>query len=132
MSKVIIPGDRCEHQPVRAFCCNVECLNSSSDKRFEFDVEHEEVACPKCGATEAPMIGVLSLVHFLHRNPAGKINGMGGLKYQLACDEKRVTLATHTNLEAATDQLSAVNCPGCLTAAKEKKLKDKQGLVVTG
>jgi 4-hydroxy-3-methylbut-2-en-1-yl diphosphate synthase IspG/GcpE len=132
VNKILIPGDRTQAQPVRAFCRNVECLESSDQRRFEFDVEHEQVACPKCGATEAPMIGVLSLVHFLHRNPQGKIVGMGGLRYQLACDEKRAYLATHTNLEAATDQLQAVNCPGCLRAAKEKKLKDKQGLVVTG
>lgn len=130
-NKIIIPGDRTEKQPVRAFCRNVECLESSDQKRFEFDVEHEHVACPKCGATEAPMIGVLALTHFLHRNPQGKIVGMGGLRYQIACDANRAYLATMTNQEAATDQLPVVNCPGCLKAAAEKKLKDKQGVSIT-
>lgn len=139
-NKVIIPADRTDKQPAKAFCRNPECIADAISreeaeigaKRFEFAVEHERVSCPKCGATEAPMIGMLSLVHFLHRNPKGLIAGMGGLRYQLACDEKRFTLATLTNDEAATDQLIAVNCPGCLKAAAEKKLKDKQGLVVTG
>ncbi len=132
MAKVIIPGDRTDKQPVTAFCCNAECLPDSASKRFEFPVEHEHIACPKCGATESPMIGVLSLIHFLHRNPNGKIVGSGGLRYQLACTDSRPYLATLTNDEAATDQLGPVNCPGCLAAIKEKKLKDKQGLVVTG
>ncbi len=57
---------------------------------------------------------------------------MGGLRYQLACCESRPYLATLTNEEAATDQLIATNCPGCLKAVAEKKIKDKQGLVVTG
>lgn len=131
-NKVIIPGDRTEKQPVRAYCRNPECLPASDAKRFEFEVEHADVACPKCGATDAPMIGMLSLVHFLHRNPKGQIVGMGGLRYQLACAESRPYLATLTNDEAATDQLIAVNCPGCLKAACDKKIKDKQGLVVTG
>ena len=130
MSKIIIPNDRTDKQPVRAFCRNPECLESSDKRWFEFSPEHAHVACPKCGATEAPMIGMLSLVHFLHRNPEGKIVGVGGLRYQLACDEKRAHLATRTNDEAATDQLQAVNCPGCLKAAAEKKLKDKQGMSI--
>lgn len=133
-ASVLIPNDRTQKQPVKAFCRNVECLEASNRRRFEFDVnpDHGEVTCPKCGATEAPMIGVLSLVHFLHRNPKGPIVGMGGIRYQLSCSDSRGYLATLTNDEAATDQLQAVNCPGCLKAAAEKKLKDKQGLVVTG
>ncbi|MCI0333548.1 MAG: hypothetical protein L0228_10035 [Planctomycetes bacterium] len=130
MPKIIIPGDRTQKQPVTAFCINPECLEASDRKRFEFPVEHADVACPKCGATEAPMVGVLALTHFLHRNPQGKIVGMGGLRYQLACDQSRAYLATLTNEEAATDQLRAVNCPGCLKAAAEKKLKDKQGMMI--
>lgn len=130
MAKIIIPNDRTDKQPATAFCRNPECLESSDQRRFEFSPEHAHVACPKCGATEAPMVGMLSLVHFLHRNPKGKIVGMGGLRYQLACSEERAHLATLTNDEAATDQLAAVNCPGCLKAAVEKKLKDKQGAVI--
>jgi|GEM_PF-3289336 hypothetical protein len=128
--KIIIPNDRTQKQPVMAFCRNPECLDSSDQKRFEFPVEHAQVACPKCGATEAPYIGLMSLIHFMQRNPAGKILGQGGLRYQLACSAERPYMATLTNDEAATDQLVAVNCPGCLKAAHEKKLKDKQGIVI--
>ena len=127
---IVIPGDRTQKQPVTAFCRNPECLESSDEKRFEFPVEHADIACPKCGATEAPLVGILSLVHFLHRNPKGRVVGMGGIRYQLACDESRAHLATLSNDEAATDQLQAVNCPGCLKAAAEKKLKDKQGMMI--
>ncbi|MEX2176193.1 MAG: hypothetical protein WD872_17660 [Pirellulaceae bacterium] len=130
MPKIIIPNDRTQKQPVRCYCRNPECLESSDKKRFEFDAEHADIACPKCGATEAPYVGVLSLVHFLHRNPRGLIVGMGGLRYQLACEEQRPYLATLTNDEAATDQLIAVNCPGCLQSAADKKLKDKQGVSI--
>lgn len=132
MSKIIIPKDRTQKQPLVAFCRNVQCLDSSDAKRFEFEVEHDPVTCPKCGATEAPMLGVLALIHFLHRNDKGLIVGVGGVRYQVACDEKRAYLTTGNDNEAATDQLSAANCPACLKAAAEKKLKDKQGLVVTG
>lgn len=133
-NRIIIPGDRSQKQPAKGFCRNVQCLESSGAKRFEFVVnaDHDEVACPKCGATESPMIGLLTLIHFLHRNPKGKIVGAGGLRWQLACDEPRAYLATMSNDEAASDQLQVVNCPGCLKAAAEKKLEDKQGLVVTG
>lgn len=130
--KIIIPGERTQKQPVTAFCRNPQCLPDSGAKRFEFEVTHADVACPKCGATEAPMIGLLSLIHFLYRNPKGKILGQGGIRYQLACDDSRGYLATLGNDEAATDQLIAVNCPGCLKAAHDKKIADSQGLVVTG
>jgi hypothetical protein len=131
-NKVIIPGDRSQKQPVRAFCLNVQCLEASDRKRFEFDVEHADVACPKCGATESPMIGMMTLIHLLVKNPKGPIVGKGGIRYSMGCEAERPYLATLTNDEAATDQPEAANCPGCLKVAQERKLTSAQGLAVTG
>ncbi|MGH8743512.1 MAG: hypothetical protein ACREUY_04460 [Burkholderiales bacterium] len=138
IAEITVPRDRTDKQPPRAFCRNPECLADGISrgeiefgaKRFEFEVEHAHVACPKCGATESPYIGLMSLIHFMHRNAKGLIKGVGGLRYQIACDERRWTLATLTNDEAVTDQLVAVNCPGCLKAAAQKKLVDKQGVSI--
>jgi hypothetical protein len=127
---VVIPSDRTTKQPVTACCFNLECLEDGD--RFEFPCEHGDVACPKCGATEAPMIAVLALTHFLVRdNKAGLIRGGHG-RYRLACDPKRAYLATPTNNEAATDQLEAANCPQCLRVAKEQNLKPMQGAANVG
>ena len=128
--KIILPSDRTTKQPLMAFCRNVECIEDG--KRFEFEVQHDPITCPKCGATEHPLIGVMSLIHFLHRADKGPIPGTGGLRYQVACDPTRTYLATDTNDEAASDQLGAVNCPGCLKAAADKKIKDNQGAPIAG
>lgn len=119
---VTIPNDRTQKQPVKCACYNPECLEDSSHERFEFTFEHGQVACPKCGATEPPIISVMSLTHLLHRNKSGKIVGAGGLRFSLACDHNRAYLATRTNLEAATDQVQFVNCPGCLEANFQRQL----------
>jgi hypothetical protein len=124
--KVIVANDRSLKQPVRAFCTNPECLESSDQEHFEFTVEHSPVECPKCGANQPPMIGVLSLVHFLIRDKKGPIIGHGGLRYLIACEEKRAYLATITNEEAVTGVFESANCPGCI--AKAQKL----GIVRSG
>lgn len=127
MSNVLIPHDRTNKQPVRAICRNPECLEQSSDPHFSFACEHEKVACPKCGANQSPMIGLLVLTHYLYRDRDGCITGTGGLTYSLACDTKRAYMATTTNQEAASGELSVVNCPGCLAAVEKKQLAKKTG-----
>lgn len=108
---------------------NIECIIANGHKRFEFETEGD-VKCPRCGATEAPMIQLLALVHFMVRDPKGPIAGHCS-RWRLACDPKRAHLATETNNEAASDQLIAVNCPGCLKVAKEQKLAKRQGDAVS-
>lgn len=127
MSKILIPGDRTTSQPVTAYCQNFECLVDG--QRFEFPTEGD-VKCPKCGANQAPMIGLLSLIHFMVRDPVGPIQGAAA-RYHLACAPKRRTLATATNLESASDQLIAVNCPGCLDVANHQRLAAIQGTSIT-
>lgn len=130
MSKLIIPSDRTNKQPVTCICRNPECLESSDKPHFEFQAEHENIVCPKCGADRSPMVAMLALVHFLHREKNGPIVGMGGLRYRLACEEKRAYLATVTNQEAATGEFAHVNCPGCTKAAIEKKLVPLTGFAM--
>lgn len=115
--KISVPEDRTLKQPTRAFCRNPEC---STNGRFEFDFEHDNPACPKCGANRQPMVGMIVLTHLLIRNKKGVIEGEGGLRYSLACDEPRAYLATVTNLEAATDNVVLANCAGCASVFKQK------------
>lgn len=122
-----IPNDRTKKQPVYCFCVNPECLDESCHTRFVFPHEHGQVECPKCGATESPYVGVLVLTHYMARLPRGPIRGVGGLGYHIACDPTRAYLATATNQEAATDQIEAVTCPGCLAAYQSKKVDPGDG-----
>lgn len=116
MAGIAIPEDRTTSQPVRGYCLNVKCRGDEG--RFEFVTEHDRFACPKCGGNTSPQVGLLVLIHFLVPNQQGKIVGSDG-RYSVACDADRAYLATETNLEAATGQLSCVNCPGCLTAVQD-------------
>lgn len=113
----MIPSDRTDQQPIRAFCANPQCRDKS-DKEFSWTVEHEDVACPKCGANAPPFVGLYVLIHMMVPDPAGPIVSIGGARYRLACDPKRAYTATLTNLEAATADRDACNCPGCLEATK--------------
>jgi hypothetical protein len=122
MSGIAIPSDRTTKQPVRAYCYNPECKPVDGD-RFEFGVSNDRFACPKCGAFLPPMVGVLSLVHLLVRDPKGPIIGEGGLRWRLACEERRAYLATVTNNEAATVVREVANCPGCLLKTEHGGLK---------
>ena len=126
---VQIPADRTQKQPVTCFCRNPECLEKSTDSHYQWQTDQTPVVCPKCGACLAPMVGVISLVHFLIRDKQGPIVGHGGLRYAFACSQTRAHLATYTNDEAATGELHAVNCPGCLLAAAERGLS-LQGFAV--
>lgn len=122
MAGIVIPHDRTSKQPCAGCCMNPACKENSDDERFVFMADHDHFACPKCGADRAPTVGLLSLVHFLIPDRKGHIVGMGGLRYQLGCDDTRAYLATVTNEEAATGELSIVNCPGCLAEASKRNL----------
>lgn len=121
MSSIIIPRDRTTKQQPVGFCLNPECFDSSDQQRFEFRAEHSPVTCPKCGANQSPMVGLLALVHHVIKTPQGKIVGMGGLRYGLACDPGRSFIATITNNEHGSGDIQAVNCPGCLAAYERNK-----------
>ena len=122
---IIVPNDRTCKQPARGYCLNPDCRGTTP--RFEFESEHSPVVCPKCGSDQGPTVGLLVLIHFLYPNKQGEIIGEGGMHYSLACDSARAILATVTNQEAATGEISAVNCPGCLKNAVEKKLAKVSG-----
>jgi hypothetical protein len=128
MAGIIIPTDRTTKQQPRGYCLNPECLESSDQERFEFDVDHDRFACPKCGANSSPMAGLLVLTHLLMRDHKGPLIGAGGLKYRVACDDTRAYLATVTNQEAASGDVTAVNCPGCLIRHAEMKLPTVAGM----
>lgn len=121
-----VPNDRTIKQPAAGFCRNPEC-REKSDEEFQFVVEHDHFACPKCGANSLPMVGVLVLTHLMIRNEAGPIVGHGGLRWALGCDQVRAYLATTTNQEAATDNPKLANCPGCLDRAASLGIKTHAG-----
>ncbi len=121
MAGIAIPDDRTIKQCPRGYCYNKECRNKPEDDRFEFNIEHSRFACPKCGADRPPVAGLLTICHFLVPDPKGPIPGDGG-RFRFACDPTRSHLATETNNEAATGAFVAVNCPGCMKEAIEKKL----------
>lgn len=127
MSGIEIPRDRTTRQPARGYCLNPECLEDSAAGRFEFDVQDDRFACPKCGARDTPMVGLLVLTHLLIRDPEGPIRGAMG-RFKLACHHSRAYLATLTNLEAATGDPRIANCPGCLAAARKLGIKIPQGM----
>lgn len=103
--------DQTTQQPVVWRCPNPDCLNSSLDSWFEFESEYP--TCPKCGL-QPPAIQKRVLIHLVVMDTKGPIVGQLGLRYRMACSPRRVVLATHTNGEAATNDLAQVNCPGCL------------------
>lgn len=102
---------------------NPACREQSDHERFLFLAENDHFCCPKCGADQSPMVGVLALIHFLIPDRKGPIVGMGGLRYRLGCDSVRAYLATTSNQEAATGEIAAANCPGCLEEAKKLGIK---------
>lgn len=116
--KVTIPADRTLKQPKFAFCRNPQC-REVSDKEFTFRVDHDNFACPKCGADRDPMIGLLVITHLLIPKPDGPVKGSGGRRFAIACDLRRAYLATATNEEAVTDNARLINCPGCQAAVEK-------------
>lgn len=127
---IIVPSpfrhpDQTTKQPVVWRCPNPECFESNLSRYYEFESEYGE--CPKCGLKE-PYVRKRVLIHVLVRDKGGPIVGNLGLRYRLACDPKRVTLATATNGEAATGDVTTANCPGCLKAIGDKLKQTGQNL----
>lgn len=114
MAGIAMPKDRTVKQPATGFCRNKHCRIDG--KEFQFPVEHDRFACPKCGADSKPMVGVLVLTHLLLPHEQGPLKGRSG-RWVIACDDQRAYLATATNQEAATDNAEVANCPGCLAKA---------------
>lgn len=126
MTGILIPHDRTTQQQPRGYCLNPECLEDSTDSRFEFNVDHDQFCCPKCGGRDSPMVGLLVLTHLLIRDQRGPIKGQMG-RFKLACNQRRAYLATFTNLEAATSDPRIANCPGCLDVARKAGIEVPQG-----
>ena len=112
MSEVVDHPDQTTKQPVVWFCLNPEC-GSVGPGFFEFQSDYP--ICPKCKSEGAPTVQKRVLIHFLAPDPKGPIVGHA-MRFKMACDPKRVDLATLTNGEAASGAIQAVNCPGCLKA----------------
>ena len=130
-TQIHVPNTRTQKQPAVGCCHNPKCAGPHGE-RFEFLTEQTPIVCPKCGADHAPMVNILVLIHFLYHDPAGgPITGSDNMDYRLACDDERAYLATVDNLEAATGDIKAANCPGCLAAAKKMGLATTQGWAYT-
>lgn len=119
-----VPHDRTVKQQSRGYCLNPDCLEDSTDQRFEFDVDHDHFCCPKCGSDSLNMIGLLALIHLLVADSHGPIVGSGGQRFRFACSPTRAHLATVTNNEAATGLLASANCVQCLKAAHDQGIRD--------
>ncbi len=104
-------------QPVVWRCRNPECKEISTARYYEFEGEYPE--CPKCKCGP-PTVSKRALIHLLIRDNKGPIVGEFGLRWKMACDHKRVTLATEDNGEAASGDSSAINCPTCLSKVGRK------------
>jgi hypothetical protein len=114
MSGISIPHDRTTKQQVMGYCLNPDCKpNPHTNDYFSFAVDHDRFACPRCGANKPPFVGVQVLTHWLVQDNKGPIEGEGGLRWKIACDQDRAYLATFSNLEAATKAFEVANCPGC-------------------
>lgn len=118
-----LPEDRTRNQPAIAFCRTAGCESGGS---FEVP-DNGIVKCPDCEADSAPTVGLNVLIHLLERKKDGPITGMGGVKWQFACDPNRKVITTSTNLESASDDPSVINCPDCRKVAEESELKEPTG-----
>lgn len=121
MSEIVSLPDQTTKQPVVWFCLNPDC-NKVGPGFFEFKSDYPR--CPKCGSEGEPTVQKRVLIHFLKNDPRGPIVGLQN-RFSMACDPKRVDLATLTNGEAASGALEAVNCPGCLKAMGKKLRQPK-------
>lgn len=128
--RIVMPSDRTTKIPAQGFCRNPQCQEKEGEL-FEFAIEHAHVECPKCKANKSPMVGIYTLTHFLVQVEGGPIRGAGGVSYALACDQQRAYLATVTNLEAASGDITCVNCPQCIENAEKLGIR-KPGLWTPG
>ena len=118
--------DRTQSQPMVWQCSNVGC--SEVKGVFGFDFISDQPKCPKCGAgqTDSPGVVLRSLIHLLVPDKNGPISGQYS-RWRMLCSPKRDTLATPTNYEAATDNIFAVNCEGCLKMGHDLNIKTALG-----
>ena len=103
--------------PVAALLAAIKPLDMAPGRfEFRFEIQNDLVPCPKCGACQAPMVGILAKTHLLVRDPKGHIVGQGGLRYRIGCDieNKRHHISTIYNHELATSDRATANCLDCL------------------
>ena len=131
MAGIAVPRDRTIKQQARGYCLNPECRENSNDERFEFPVDHDHYACPKCGNDKPPYVGLLVLTHLIIPDKQGRIVGEMNRQYRFACDERRAHLATATNLEAVTGDPQYATCLGCLAEIERLGIGKPQGSEVT-
>lgn len=109
--------DRTEKQPVVWTCSNPKCVENHKIFAFQSD----KPVCPKCGCDGPPAIQMRGLIHLLAPHPQGKMKGRYA-RYNLACDAKRTYITCGDNNEGGSDNVDAVNCPGCLAFAKRSRI----------
>ncbi len=121
-SGIVLPETRSHKQRNFAYCNNPECAEAGLE--FRFEIEQTLVPCPKCGATKAPMVGMLAKTHLLVRDRKGKLAGIGGLTYRLACDteNKRDSISSIHNHELGTGDRTIANCIDCLVQADRQNV----------
>lgn len=125
----IEPKDRTSRQPPRWRCQLPECAQSNGGEWYEWEGDHAK--CPRCGS-EPPTVNLMALLHLLIPDPNGMIPSKGR-RWSLACHPSREHLATMTNREGATGDLTAVNCPECLRKAEKLGIKRFSGeMFLTG
>ncbi len=131
MAGIVIPRDRTDRQQARGYCLNPQCREDSAASLFEFPVDHDHYACPKCGNDQPPGVGLLVLTHLLVPDPKGPIRSGIGQRFRFACDAKRVCFATPTNQEAVTGMPEFTNCMGCLNEIAKLGITNPQGADIT-
>lgn len=119
---IVIPNERTQKQRNYAFCSNPTCAEDGLE--FRFEIEDSLRPCPKCGAYEAPLVGILAKTHLLVQDKKGNFKGQGGIRYRLACDpeNKRFVISTVTNHELATSDRKTSNCLDCLAVTDPKTM----------
>jgi hypothetical protein len=127
---VHIPAERSIKQRQFAYCTNPECRENGAE--YHWEIKHDWTCCPKCGANQAPMVGILAKIHLMVRDKTGPLQGNGGLRYRLACDTKknREGISTLTNYEVATDQKEVCNCQDCLIEAMKLNVGPRSGIAI--
>lgn len=129
-SGMVLPAERSIKQRNFAYCANPQCAENG--REFHFEVEHDLFCCPKCGANRPPVVGMLAKIHLIVQDPRGQFEGVGGIRYRIACDtgKKRESVSTITNHEVGTGDITACNCVDCLAEAKKINAANKTGLLI--
>ena len=129
-SGIAIPDERTIKQRNFAYCQNPACAEGG--KEFTFEVEHSYFCCPKCGANKPPLVGMIAKIHLMIPDRLGEFEGIGGLRYRIACDtkNKRGHISTVKNHEMGTGDKSVCNCVDCMAAAESSP--EKSGILIFG